>query len=99
MEPMNTTAHWHDGIIELWTPTQQPNRAIPSLTALAGEKEEKVVIHLTRVGGGFGRRLINDYGCEAAAIALQVYSPVKVQWTPEDVFSHALYGSDGHHPF
>jgi isoquinoline 1-oxidoreductase beta subunit len=99
MEPMNTTAHWHDGIIEIWTPTQQPNRAIPSLTALAGVKEEKVVIHQTRVGGGFGRRLINDYGCEAAAIALKLNRPVKLQWTREDDFSHDIYRPAGYHQF
>lgn len=97
MEPMNTTAHWHDGIIEIWTPTQQPNRAIPSLTALAGVKEEKVVIHQTRVGGGFGRRLVNDYGCEAAAIALKIDRPVKLQWTREDDFSHDFYRPAGYH--
>jgi isoquinoline 1-oxidoreductase subunit beta len=99
MEPMNTTAHWHDGIIEIWTPTQQPNRAIPSLTALAGVKEEKVVIHQTRVGGGFGRRLINDYGCEAAAIAMKLDKPVKLQWTREDDFSHDIYRPAGYHQF
>jgi len=99
MEPMNTTAHWHDGIIEIWTPTQQPNRAIPSLTALAGVKEEKVVIHQTRVGGGFGRRLINDYGCEAAAIALKLNKPVKLQWTREDDFNHDIYRPAGYHQF
>jgi isoquinoline 1-oxidoreductase beta subunit len=99
MEPMNTTAHWHDGIIELWTPTQQPNRAIPSLTALAGVTEEKVVIHQTRVGGGFGRRLINDYGCEAAAIALKIKRPVKLQWTREDDFGHDIYRPAGYHQF
>ena len=99
MEPMNTTAHWHDGIIEVWTPTQQPNRAIPSLTALAGVKEEKVVIHQTRVGGGFGRRLVNDYGCEAAAIALKINRPVKLQWTREDDFAHDFYRPAGYHQF
>jgi isoquinoline 1-oxidoreductase beta subunit len=99
MEPMNTTAHWHDGIIEIWTPTQQPNRAIPSLTAIAGVKEDKVVIHQTRVGGGFGRRLINDYGCEAAAIALKLNRPVKLQWTREDDFSHDIYRPAGYHQF
>jgi isoquinoline 1-oxidoreductase beta subunit len=99
MEPQNTTAHWHDGIIEIWTPTQQPNRAIPSLTALAGVKEEKVVIHQTRAGGGFGRRLVNDYGCEAAAIAMKLNRPVKLQWTREDDFAHDFYRPAGYHQF
>jgi isoquinoline 1-oxidoreductase subunit beta len=99
MEPMNTTAHWHDGIIEVWSPTQQPNRGLPSLTALAGVDEEKVVIHQTRAGGGFGRRLMNDYMCEAVAIALKLKKPVKLQWMREDDFSHDFYRPAGYHQF
>jgi isoquinoline 1-oxidoreductase beta subunit len=99
LEPMNTTAHWHDGIIEVWVPTQQPNRGIPSLTALTGAKDDKIVIHQMRSGGGFGRRLVNDYMCEAAAIALKVKGPVKLQWTREDDFNHDFYRPAGFHQF
>jgi len=97
LEPMNTTAHWHDGIMELWVPTQQPDRGLPLIGKVAGIAPEKVVMHQTRVGGGFGRRLVNDYACEVAAIALKVNAPVKLQWSREDDFAHDFYRPAGYH--
>jgi isoquinoline 1-oxidoreductase beta subunit len=99
LEPMNATAHWHDGIIEVWTPTQQPTPAITQVAKVAGVPQEKVVIHQTRVGGGFGRRLVNDYTNEAAAIAVKFNAPVKLQWTREDDFMHDFYRPAGYHYF
>ncbi|MCL2658143.1 MAG: molybdopterin-dependent oxidoreductase [Betaproteobacteria bacterium] len=99
MEPQNATAWWHDGVMELWAPTQQPNRGLSQVAALLGLPEDKVVVHQTRVGNGFGRRLINDYMCEAAAIARRVKGPVKLQWSREDDFAHDFLRPAGYHQF
>ena len=92
-------AWWHDGVMEMWVPTQQPDRGQPMVQAMLGAARRKVVVHQTRVGGGFGRRLMNDYMCEAAAIAQKVKGPVKVQWTREDDFAHDFFRPAGYHAF
>jgi isoquinoline 1-oxidoreductase beta subunit len=99
MEPQNTTAWWHDGVMEMWVPTQQPDRGQTMVMGMLNLPVEKVVVHQTRVGGGFGRRLMNDYMCEAAAIAQKVKGPVHVQWTREDDFAHDFYRPAGYHAF
>jgi isoquinoline 1-oxidoreductase beta subunit len=78
MEPMNTTAYVHDGICEVWSPTQVQQRAQAAASKGSGLPTERCTIHTTLLGGGFGRRLEADYVEEAAEIARAVRAPVKV---------------------
>ncbi len=97
LEPQNATAWWHDGVMEMWVPTQQANRGLPQIASIVGVPQDNIVMHQTRVGGGFGRRLVNDYACEAAAIALKVDAPVKLVWTREDDMAHDFYRPGAFH--
>ena len=97
LEPQNSTAWWHDGIMEMWTPSQQSDRGLAMIIKMLQLPEDKVIVHQTRAGGGFGRRLMNDYLCEAAAIAMKVNAPVKLQWKREDDFAHDFFRVGGYH--
>lgn len=99
LEPQNCTAWYKDGTIELWAPTQSPGRGVRNVANTLGIKEEAVTIHQTRVGGGFGRRLVNDSLCEVAAISRAIKAPVKLQWTREDDMTQDFYRTGGFHAF
>ena len=99
LEPQNTTAWYRDGEVEIWSPTQTADAALKLVAGVLGIAPEKVTIHQTRVGGGFGRRLMNDYMCEAAQISKQAGVPVKLQWTREDDMQHDFYRVGGFHAF
>jgi len=98
LEPMNTTVLVkNDGSAEVWTPTQQPS-AVQRI--VAGVGLSNVTVHITRVGGGFGRRLQADYAGEAAAIAKNVPGvPVQLLWTREQDMGGDVYRPAGWHFF
>jgi isoquinoline 1-oxidoreductase beta subunit len=107
LEPMNSTALFKNGKIEIWSPSQTP--ALQNASVPAGVEQTDVTFHLVRAGGGFGRRLYNEYDIEVSKIARLVADertkagqpsvPVKLLWTREDDIHHDDYRPAGYHFF
>ncbi|EJF08008.1 xanthine dehydrogenase family protein molybdopterin-binding subunit [Pontibacter sp. BAB1700] len=91
MEPMNFFAHVRPDGVELAGPTQTPQRARDMVAKLLDIAPEKITLELTRLGGGFGRRLSADYVLEAAELSSIIKAPVKVIWSREDDMSGGTY--------
>jgi isoquinoline 1-oxidoreductase beta subunit len=99
IEPQNCTAWFKpaEGTMELWVPTQNPAAGQNIVSSVLKIPKEKITLHMTRSGGGFGRRLSADYVVEAAAIAQRVNAPVKLTWSREDDMRHDHYRAGGFH--
>ncbi|QHT70699.1 xanthine dehydrogenase family protein molybdopterin-binding subunit [Rhodocytophaga rosea] len=91
LEPMNFFAHVRPDGVELVGPTQTPELARTETAKLLGIAPEKITLELTRMGGGFGRRLKADYALEAVEVSRLVNAPVKLIWTREDDMTGGSY--------
>ncbi len=91
MEPMNFFADVKTDGVELIGPTQTPGAARSAVSKLLNIPEEKISVEITRLGGGFGRRLKFDYVTEAAELSSIIKKPVKVTWSKEDDMTGGSY--------
>ncbi|MFT6970944.1 MAG: isoquinoline 1-oxidoreductase beta subunit [Roseivirga sp.] len=91
LEPMNFFAHVTDNAAELVGPTQTPQALRDSAVKLLGIPAENVSVDMTRMGGGFGRRLYNHVGLEAAMISKKMGAPIKLIYTREDDMTQGTY--------
>jgi isoquinoline 1-oxidoreductase subunit beta len=92
MEPMNCTAQVKDGKVELWVPTQVPGLARAIAAKVAGVDIDNVVVHVTLMGGGFGRRLEVDSVGQAVQVAMECGGkPVQLIWSREEDMTHDFY--------
>ena len=91
MEVPNATASFDNGTCEIWAPVQAPQVTRKEVSDLLGIDLEKVTIHVTLLGGGFGRKSKPDFVLEAAWLSREIGSPVQVIWSREDDIRHSYY--------
>ena len=91
MEAPNATAHVHDGICEVWAPVQAPQVTRKEVSDYLGIDLDKVSIHVTFLGGGFGRKSKPDFVLEAVILSKMEQKPVQVIWTREDDIQNSYY--------
>ncbi len=84
MEPLNCTAHVQKDRVDIWMGTQFPEAALTAAAEISGVAKENVYVHNAFLGGGFGRRAVNDELRQAVAVSRAVGKPVKLVWTREE---------------
>ena len=93
MEPPAALAVYRDGKVEVWAPTQGPQGARDAIAQAVGLKKEDVTVHVTLLGGAFGRKSFPDFAVEAAVLSKKTGKPVKVVWSREDDIKFDTYHS------
>ena len=91
LEPMNFFADVKENSVELIGPTQTPKALEDSVSKLLEIPAENITVSMTRIGGGFGRRLYVHFGVEAAAISKRMGAPIKLIYTREDDMTQGTY--------
>src|SRR5437762_2359571 len=91
MEPLNCVAHWQGDKLEIWGPIQAPDWVQDYISKEMNLPRENVIVNLTFLGGGFGRKAFMDYPHEASVISKEIGAPVQVVWTREDDATQGPY--------
>ena len=98
MEPQNCTALFEGGKLEIWTPCQNPQSGVDLIARQLGIPAANQTLHITRMGGGFGRRLVGDYTLQAAAIARAMPGkPIQLIYSREEDFRRDIFRPGGWH--
>jgi isoquinoline 1-oxidoreductase beta subunit len=91
LEPMNATADVRGNTADVWIPTQAPQSAQATAAQALGVPVENIRLHTLYSGGGFGRRLNNDWAADAAEVSRAIGGPVQIMWTREEDTTHGRY--------
>ena len=91
MEPLNATAHWRPDRLDVWLGTQAADSALELAAEAGGIEARNVYVHNCYLGGGFGRRAVNDELRQAVELSKAVGKPVKLIWTREEDIQHDRY--------
>lgn len=91
MEPPAAVAQWHGKQVEVWACTQSPVGMRDQIATSLGIDKKDVTVHVTLLGGGFGRKSFPDFAVEAALLSREMKAPVRVQWSREDDLQHGTF--------
>ncbi|MBK1719676.1 aldehyde oxidase [Thiocystis violacea] len=91
MEPMNCTADVRPDGCDIHVPTQAQSAALETARRVTGLPSERIAVHTTFLGGGYGRRREQDFVLDAVELSMMLKRPVQVIWTREDDLQHDYY--------
>jgi len=91
MEPPCATAMYYKDRVDVWAATQNPQADMATVSAMVGMPQDKINVHVTMLGGGFGRKSKPDFSAEAAYLSMKTGQAIRVQWTREDDIQNSFY--------